>query len=78
MIMADRFGRNVTQGQFKLAKRFEEAGLCTIQQAVEAFEKHQENQIEEWRNKLPASTWPAAARTDVVPTKGGGEDKRGA
>jgi len=43
---------NLTDKQFKLARAFERAGLCTISQAVKAFERQDDVQIELWKKQL--------------------------
>ncbi len=46
------FAQKLTDSQFKLARRFEQAGLTTISQAVKAFERRNNEQIEEWKKQL--------------------------
>lgn len=46
------FGSKLTDRQFALARAFERAGLTTISQAVKAFERHNDAQIEEWKRQL--------------------------
>lgn len=42
----------LTDKQFKLARAFERAGLCSISQAVKAFERHDDAAIELWKKQL--------------------------
>lgn len=44
----------LSQAQFNLARRFEQAGLCSISQAVRAFATHDDAQIATWRQQLDA------------------------
>ena len=50
--MARKFGEGVSDAQMRLARRFEAAGLTTISQAVKAFQRHNDTQIEEWKKLL--------------------------
>ena len=42
----------LTDAQFKLARKFEAAGLTTISQAVKAFERGENERIDEWKKQL--------------------------
>lgn len=42
----------VTERQAALARRFERAGLCSYSQALKAFERGNDKQIEEWKRQL--------------------------
>lgn len=46
--MATNF-RNVTPAQAQLARRFDRAGLCSYSQALKAFDRRENAQIEEWK-----------------------------
>jgi len=54
MAKRDRFGASLTDAQMKLARRFQEAKLTTISQAVKAFERRDDAQINEWKEQLRA------------------------
>lgn len=43
---------NVTPNQAKLARKFEQAGLCSYSQALKAFERRNDAQIEAWKKEL--------------------------
>lgn len=47
-----KFGTKITDAQFRLARMFEKGGLTTISQAVKAFERRNNEQIEEWKKQL--------------------------
>jgi len=47
-----RFGSKLSDAQFSLARKFERAGLTSISQAVKAFERHDNAQIEAWKKQL--------------------------
>jgi len=49
-----KFAAKITDAQFRLARAFESAGLTTISQAVKAFERHNDEQIEAWKKQLTA------------------------
>ena len=51
-MMSKKFGANISDSQMKLARRFQTAGLTTISQAVKAFERHNDAQINEWKQAL--------------------------
>lgn len=50
--MAKKFGAGVTNSQMKLARQFEAAGLTTYSQAVKAFQRRENDKIEEWKLQL--------------------------
>lgn len=50
--MTRKFGAELSASQHRLARRFEEAGLATLSQAVKAFERHNDAQIEAWVEQL--------------------------
>ena len=43
---------NWTDAQVREAREFERAGLTTYSQALKAFERRNEKQIEEWKKQL--------------------------
>lgn len=43
---------NLTENQMRLARRFETAGLTTISQAIKAFERRDNEKIENWKQQL--------------------------
>lgn len=43
---------NVTPNQAKLARKFEQAGLCSYSQALKAFDRRDDAQIEAWKKEL--------------------------
>ena len=47
-----KFAATLTDAQMRLARAFEKAGLTTISQAVKAFEKGNDKQIQEWKEQL--------------------------
>lgn len=49
--MATKFS-NVSNAQAQLARRFERAGLCSYSQALKAFDRRENAQIEEWKRQL--------------------------
>lgn len=55
MAKAKRFGEGLTDKQMKLARIFEEYGLCSISQAVKAFQRRDNVQIETWKRQLTAA-----------------------
>jgi len=52
--MAQKFGAGVTDAQARLARRFSEAGLTSYSQAVKAFQRRDNEQLEEWKRQLTA------------------------
>lgn len=46
--------RKLTAAQFALARRFEAAGLTSISQAVKAFIRRDNDQIEQWKTEMNA------------------------
>lgn len=50
--MANKFGAGLSDAQFRLARRFQKAGLTSISQAVKAFERYDDERIEEWKKQL--------------------------
>jgi hypothetical protein len=42
----------ITDAQFRLARTFERAGLCSISQAIKAFERRNDTQIVLWKAEL--------------------------
>jgi len=46
------FASKLTTAQFNLARALERAGLCSISQAVKAFERHDNERIERWKKQL--------------------------
>lgn len=50
--MPKKFGASLTDAQMRLARAFENAGITTISQAVKAFDRGDNEQIEEWKRKL--------------------------
>ena len=48
------FAKNLTDAQFKLARRIEAAGLATLSQAVKAIERNETAKIEAWKAALAA------------------------
>lgn len=53
--MAKRFGEGVSDAQYQLARRFEAAGLCSISQAVKAFQRGEADKIASWKQQLNAN-----------------------
>lgn len=47
-----KFGAGVTDAQAKQARQFEQAGLTTYSQAIKAFQRHDQQQIEAWKQAL--------------------------
>lgn len=47
-----KFAAGLSDAQMKLARRFQEAGLTTISQAVKAFEKRDNTSIDQWKLQL--------------------------
>jgi ABC-type Fe3+ transport system substrate-binding protein len=47
-----KFGQGVTDKQLALARQFERAGLTSYSQAVKAFQRQDNQQIEEWKKQL--------------------------
>lgn len=47
-----KFGSGVTDGQYRLARRFERAGVCTLSQAIKAFQRGDERSIARWKIEL--------------------------
>lgn len=52
--MAKKFGEGVSNSDMQLARRFEQAGLTTISQAVKALQRRENKRIEEWKRQLEA------------------------
>jgi predicted transcriptional regulator len=50
--MARKFASTLTDRQYALARAFERAGLCSISQAVKAFERREDDKIEAWKRQL--------------------------
>ena len=50
--MAKKFAAGLTDAQFRLARAFSDAGLTSISQAVKAFERRDNAQIEAWKQQL--------------------------
>ena len=50
-----RFAAKLTDRQYELARAFERAGLCSISQAVKAFERREDDKIESWKRQLSHS-----------------------
>lgn len=48
----------LTDKQFELARAFERAGLCSISQAVKAFERKENDKIEAWKKQLAEKKKP--------------------
>lgn len=46
------FASKLSNSQYKLAKAFENAGLCSLSQAVKAFERNETAKIEAWKKQL--------------------------
>ena len=53
--MAQKFASKISARQMELARSFERAGLTSISQAVKAFERGDDAQIEEWEEELAAT-----------------------
>ncbi len=49
-----KFGQGVSDAQAKLARSFEQAGLTSYSQAVKAFQRGDNEQIETWKKQLAA------------------------
>ncbi len=47
-----KFGEGVSTRQLELARQFERASITTYSQAVKAFQRRDEQQIEEWKKQL--------------------------
>ena len=47
-----RFAATLSNAEYDEARRFERAGLCSISQAVKAFEREDEAKIAELRKQL--------------------------
>lgn len=52
--MAKKFAASLTNAQYAEARTFEAAGLCSVSQAVKAFERGETGRINEWRAALKA------------------------
>lgn len=52
--MAQKFASGLTGTQMLMARRFEAAGLCSISQAVKAFERKDWAKITIWKQQLEA------------------------
>lgn len=50
--MAKKFGAGVSNADYAEARKFEAAGLCSISQAVKAFQRNDSARIAEWRKQL--------------------------
>ena len=50
--MAQKFAATLSNSQMQLARSFERAGLCSISQAVKAFERNETAKIEAWKKAL--------------------------
>lgn len=48
------FGGKLSNAQYAFAKAFEKAGLCSLSQAVKAFERREDAKIEAWKAALVA------------------------
>lgn len=51
--MSKKFGASLSNEQFKNARRFEAAGLCSISQAVKALERNDNVKLANWFRELP-------------------------
>ena len=51
-IKMKKFGASLSDSQMKLARRFQDAGLTTISQAVKAFEHRDDASINAWKEQL--------------------------
>jgi hypothetical protein len=49
-----KFAATLSNTEYAEARRFEAAGLCSISQAVKAFERGETRRINEWRQALAA------------------------
>lgn len=58
--MAKPFGQGVSDAQVKLARRFQAAQITTYSQAIKAFQRRDNVQIEAWKKQL------AEKREDVA------------
>lgn len=47
-----KFGEGVSDAQIRLARRFQEAQITSYSQAIKAFMKRDNKQIEEWKELL--------------------------
>lgn len=47
-----KFAASLSNAQYALARKFESSGLTTISQAVKAFERRDNAQIEKWKQQL--------------------------
>ena len=54
--MAKKFGQGVSDAQMRLARQFEQAGLTSYSQAVKAFQRQDNTQIEAWKKQLTAKS----------------------
>jgi hypothetical protein len=50
--VAKKFGEGVSDAQQRLARRFEQAGLCSYSQAMKAFQRRENDRIEVWKRQL--------------------------
>lgn len=50
--MTNKFGSKLSDAQMSLARKFESAGLCSISQAVKAFERGETEKIAAWKKAL--------------------------
>lgn len=47
-----KFGEGVSNAQVALARKFEQAGLCSYSQAIKAFQRDENDKIEAWKKQL--------------------------
>ena len=52
MVVKSGFAKGLTERQVALARAFERAGLCSISQAVKAFQRGENECIEAWKKQL--------------------------
>lgn len=50
--MAQKFGQGVSDAQARLARQFEQAGLCSYSQAIKAFQRRDSERIDTWKQQL--------------------------
>ena len=50
--MAKKFASTLSNAEYALARKFEAAGLCSISQAVKAFERGETEKIAAWKKQL--------------------------
>ena len=46
------FAKSLTSAQMALARKFADGGLCSISQAVKAFERRENDRIDAWKAQL--------------------------